>query len=110
MGRVFSWNEIVDDCVPVVESFSTVADKVKERLRHTPGVKGAVLCGSVLQENHNERSDVDVVVLYDQIKRGQLSEAVEDIYYFARKFHVPVEIHPIDTETAKTPIHHVDLS
>ena len=65
MGRVFSWQEINSGQIPDLSSFDSVGNLLREELTACPAVLGALICGSFLRGDHNLRSDIDCVVLYE---------------------------------------------
>lgn len=110
MGKVFSWNEIESGEIPQYSDFSTVISKIRQDLETTDGVVGGILCGSVLWNSCNQRSDIDCVVVYDPAKRREVVEVLRGINRTAADLHVPAELIPLDLHIARTPLHHIGLS
>lgn len=110
MGKVFSWEEIQDRKIPQLKDFKIVAGKIRKELEAADGVVGGILCGSMLWNSYNRRSDIDCLVVYDLARRREVVEVLRDINQFAADLHVPTELIPIDLHIAKTPLHHIGLS
>lgn len=110
MGKVFSWDEIERGEIPQPQDFETVALKIRKELEAADGVIGAILCGSILWNSCNQRSDIDCLVVYDQTRRSEVVKVLRAISQVAADIHVPTEFIPIDLHIARTPIHHIGLS
>lgn len=107
---VFSWNEIECGKIPQPSDFTTVISRIRQDLGATDGVVGAILYGSVFWNGYNQRSDIDCVVVYDPTKRHEIVQVLRSINRIATDLHVPAELIPIDSHTARTPLHHINLS
>lgn len=110
MGKVFSWNEIEERKIPQPQDFETVVSKIRQELGVADGVIGGILCGSILWNSCNQRSDIDCVVVYDHTKRREVVEVLRGINQVAADLHVPTELIPLDLHIARTPLHHIGLS
>lgn len=110
MGKVFSWGEIERKEIPQPSDFSAVVSKTRQNLEVTNGVVGGILCGSVLWNSYNERSDIDCLVVYDPAKRREVVKALRDINQTAATLHVPVELIPLDLDVVRTPMHYIGPS
>jgi len=110
VGKVFSWGEIERKEIPQPSDFSIVVGKIRQNLEVANGVVGGILCGSVLWNSYNERSDIDCVVVYDPTKRREVVEALRDINQTASTLHVPTELIPLDMHIVRTPLHHIGPS
>lgn len=110
LGKVFSWDEIKDNKVPQLESFSTVTKCVKNKLETTDGIIGSILCGSILFNKYTVRSDIDCVVIYDPSQRRNVVKTLRNIHQAAKALYVPVELIPLDIHTISTPLHHIEPS
>lgn len=110
MGKVFSWKEIERREIPQLSSFSAVVGKIRQDLEVADGVIGGILCGSVLWNTCNQRSDIDCVVVYDPVKRREVVKALRGINQTAANLHVPTELIPLDLHIARTLLHHIGLS
>ena len=110
MGKVFSWKEIERREIPQLSSFSTIVGKIRQDLEITDGVIGGILCGSILWDACNQRSDIDCVVLYDPVKRREVVKTLRGINQTAADLHVPAELIPLDLHIVRTPLHHIGPS
>lgn len=110
MGKVFSWNEIEERKIPQPSDFTTIVSKIRQDLGATDGVVGGILCGSILWNSCNQRSDIDCVVVYDPAKRREVVGVLRGINQAAADHHVPAEMIPLDLHIARTPLHHIGLS
>ena len=110
MGKVFSWNEVEERKIPQPSDFTTVVSKIRQDLGATDGVVGGILCGSILWNSCNQRSDIDCVVVYDPAKRREVVGVLRGINQAAADHHVPAEMIPLDLHIARTPLHHIGLS
>lgn len=107
MGRVFSWDQFTKNEIPTLQGFQEVIDLSRERLEGTDGVIGAILCGSCLWGTHDQRSDVDCVVLYDFQKKVDVFHALKKINAQAYTRRVPVQFICVDTDVARKGMHDV---
>ena len=110
MGKVFSWSEIEERKIPQPSDFTTVVSRIRQDLEATDGVIGGILCGSILWNNCNQRSDIDCVVVYNPAKRREVVDVLRGINQAAADHHVPAEMIPLDLHIARTPLHHIGLS
>lgn len=110
MGRVFSWSEVEQRKVPHAASFSKVVSRIRHDLEATEGVVGGILCGSLLWNCCTPRSDIDCVVVYDPEKRREVMAVLQRINQEAAELYVPVDMIPVDSQMAGTPMHHIGLS
>ena len=110
MGKVFSWQEIEEGKIPQPQDFTIIVKKIRQELEATDGVIGGILCGSILWNSCNQRSDIDCVVVYDPEKRREVVEILRGINQTAANLHVPAELIPLDLHIAGTPLHHIGLS
>ena len=110
MGKVFSWDEIKKGKIPQPSDFTTIVSRIRQDLGVTDGVIGGILCGSILWNSCNQRSDIDCVVVYDPVKRRKVVDVLRGINQAAANRHVPAELIPLDLHIAKTPLHHIGLS
>lgn len=107
MGKVFSWEDVQQKHIPNLSSFDVIGDKLKEELSKHSFINGALMCGSFLKGDHNRRSDIDCVVLYDFNCRKEAVELFQKLNAFSESLYVPLELIPLDTELAGTPYHHL---
>ncbi len=110
VGKVFSWNEVGEKKIPQLLDFTTIVNKIRQDLEAADGVVGGILCGSILWNSYNQRSDIDCVVVYDPAKRREVFDALRGINQAAADRHVPAEMIPLDLHIAGTPLHHIGLS
>lgn len=105
MGKVYSWEEINSNQVPYLSDYIKVGDMLKKKLSESPVIMGALLCGSFLRGDHNIRSDIDCVVIYNWEERQNAMELFQELNMFASGFKIPLELIPLDTELAQTSYH-----
>lgn len=110
MGKVFSWREIEEGKIPQPQDFAIVVSKIRQKLEAADGVIGGILCGSILWNSCNQRSDIDCVVVYEPRARREVVEVLRGINQAAADLHVPAEMIPLDIHIARTPLHHIGLS
>lgn len=110
MGKVFSWDEIAEGKIPQLQDFETVVSEIRQKLEAIDGVVGGTLCGSILWNSYNQRSDIDCVVVYDPAERREVVKALRGINQVAASLHVPTGLISLDTHIARTPLHHIGLS
>ena len=84
MGKVFSWEEIVKNEVPLLHSFSEVVSLCKE-LSQCPGIIGGIICGSVLRGDYDLRSDLDCLILYRSEQAKKILLLLQEIVSLATK-------------------------
>ena len=102
LGRIFSWEEIEQGKIPKLESFTEIAHIIRKDLLPNEKVEAALLCGSVLREDFCPRSDVDCIVIYNDI--AVISD-LRRLITIAKTEFVPVEMIPIDVRMVEAGIH-----
>ena len=102
LGRIFSWEEIEQGKIPKLESFTEIANIIRKDLLPNEKVEAALLCGSVLREDFSLRSDVDCIVIYNDI--AVISD-LRRLITIAKTEFVPVEMIPIDVRMVEAGIH-----
>src|SRR4030042_353606 len=108
MGRVFSWQEIESGQIPELKNFDLVGEMLRKELSICPAIIGALICGSFLRRDHNRRSDIDCVVLYEWKKRQAAENVLRELAQISSDLNVPLEFVPVDSELAQTPLHHLE--
>lgn len=109
MGRVFSWKEVRDKCMPARKDFPPVVRDVREVLSVCEGIIGAVLCGAVQRGDWTVRSDIDCLVVYEPSDRLAVIDTLRKLVLSALERHIPIEFIPVDAELANRGLHHIDL-
>ena len=84
-----------------------VIDTMRTKLGATEGIVGAILCGFCMWGTHDQRSDVDCVVLYDFGARERVFHVFKEIEAEAHSLYVPAQIICVDTEVAKIGMHDI---
>ncbi len=107
MGRVFSWPDIEAGQIPKITDFPVVVRHIRKVIEAEDSIAGALLCGSVLRGDHNCRSDIDCVVIYNTKSERRAMEVLQGITEFASKRYVPVGFVPCDSSTVLTRFHHL---
>jgi predicted nucleotidyltransferase len=113
MGKVFTWEEIKEGKVPSIERFYLVRDKLLyPQLRDFLSeelILGAMVFGSVVTGDVNERSDVDVLIVASN-HLEKLGPRLRELKDKAKKIHVPLDLIVIPSELAKSSMHSVTLA
>ena len=109
MGRVFTYKQIKQRHIPILGDFPVALQVIRQALESHPGVVAGLQCGSVLEGTHNPRSDVDVVVVYQQANFQNVMEDLQRLTAFAWRLHIPVQFIPFSLEAAKVGLHTVSL-
>lgn len=107
MGRVFSWDDVSCNNIPTLEAFQEVFAGVKSRIQSESSIVAAIACGSVARSDHNVRSDLDVVVIYDHENAELANTWMRSEHRMAAKLHVPLSFLPCDVSIARTRMHHL---
>ncbi|HUY62339.1 MAG TPA: nucleotidyltransferase domain-containing protein [Candidatus Paceibacterota bacterium] len=107
MGQVFKWEDVARKNVPQPEAFKAVMEDVRHRLAYEPSIVGAIMCGSVVRGDYTVRSDLDCVVLYEEVLQDDAFELMQSAAVDAASLHVPLVFIPCDTMLAQTRMHHL---
>lgn len=108
MGRVFTFQEIVDDRVPSLETQQRIAAKIPERLKQCPGIIGAVGLGSLQRGDGTRRSDHDWVVLYKDSMKYDARLYLQDLCTLGATQHaVDIDFIQCTDAIARTRFHHL---
>ncbi len=107
MGKVYSWQDVEARRIPQLTDFPLVIDHMREVFKKEKSILGGLVCGSVLRGDHNRRSDVNCVVVYDTKLEREAMKVLQGISSFAANVHVPVGFVLCDTYTASTRFHHL---
>lgn len=110
MGRIFSWNEIEEKKIPQLQNFTNLVNQIRKELEILDGIIGGILFGSMLWNNHNQRSDIDCLLVYNPIAQKKVFKVLNYINKIASDFYIPLEIIPLDLRIIKTSLHHIGLS
>ncbi len=110
MPHVFTFAEIHAGHVPGRDSFSEVAEEVRQLLSRSPAVAGGLLFGSVLTGSHTKCSDLDCVVAYESADEHDCLDVVRKLIGMARKKRVPLEPIMLNITLARQGIHTIGRS
>lgn len=110
MGIVYTWDDVREGHIPTLNSFDLVAQQLRQTLASHEAIESAVICGSVLRRDHNVRSDIDCVVLYDADQEWSAIQIMQQIGKDAASLHVPVNFVPVDTHLAASSMHQLGRS
>ena len=110
MGKIFTWDEIRAGKIPTYESFNLVASTIRDSFLIEQSIVTALLFGSVVRGDSNQRSDIDCLVLYKTEHERLAIEAMHRVDRIAHSLHVPINFTPCDTILGKTRLHHVGSS
>ena len=107
MGKVYAWEDVEARRIPRLEDFPVVIDHMREVFKKEKSILGGLICGSVLRGDHNCRSDIDCVVVYETKLEREAMEVLQGVSAFAGNMYVPVGFVPCDIYTASTRFHHI---
>lgn len=105
--RTFDLESFVKNEIPLEESFHTTNREFEEELRKRlgKGIIGSISHGSFRSGNHKKSSDIDYLILTEDISIDhELKEIAFNLY---KKSFVPIEYRPVDIEQAKIGAHTV---
>lgn len=108
MGRVFTFDEIKTDTIPRLRDFPELVDVVRRELDESLVVQGAILHGSVFRGDHSIRSDVDVLMLYEPGREGEIVDLQQELQSEAKSLAIPLRLIAVDVDMARAGDH--DLS
>lgn len=106
MGKVFTWQEVAERRIPVLGDFTLVLQALRNTLSRSPSIFGALVCGSVIRGDHNRRSDLDCVVIYDAKKSRDAYAIMQSLSVYAHRLHVPLTFISSSTRLTVTRMHH----
>ena len=107
MGKIFTWEEIVNRRIPKIESFKITERSLETELTNCQGVIGAIKVGSIVWDLHTVLSDIDCVIVYEKSKRSAVMKVLNSCKYKANQLFVPLELIPVDHISAKKGNHHL---
>ncbi len=107
MGKVFTWEEVIRDHVPCLDSFDEMGKLLRRELENSSVVVSALILGSFLRRDHSVRSDIDTLVVYPFERRTEAVEFLRGLKARAKQLYVPIEFISLDVELAMTPDHHI---
>jgi len=110
MGKVFSWNEIEEGKIPAINDFHIVCEKMKLKFSEMREIVGAAICGSILNEGIDIRSDIDAVIVYSESSRSIVIKAMQSLSLVAQELNVPIELVLISDGQARRSGHGIDRS
>ena len=108
LGRVYSYEEVINGRVPGMPSFERLERILRKKLTASLDVVGAILHGSVLRKDHDERSDMDCVVLVNDGKGKRFIELQQKLTLFAKSMHIDLEFVTVDIRLASTTMHTIE--
>lgn len=110
MGKVFTWEEVRNGHIPLLQDFDSAIKAFREAVMAERSILGALVCGSVTRGDHTVRSDVDCFVLYDHVRESEAFAFMQVSTGVAQKLHVPLGCVPCDSLLIKTRMHHLGQS
>lgn len=105
MGRVFTFDEIQTDTIPRRRDFPVLVDIIRDELGQSLIVPGAVIYGSVLRGDYSIRSDVDVLMLYEPGREGEIVDLQQWLQDKAKSLAIPLQLIAVDADMAKAGDH-----
>jgi predicted nucleotidyltransferase len=108
--RVFTFEEILNNRVPLMESFDAIVALIRGRFESSPDIVGAMIIGSVIRRDHRPDSDIDVIAVHAAGRRESAVALFQEISREAKRLHVPVGFIFLGMERARTPHHHVTVA
>jgi len=109
MGRIFTYSELKKGKIPKENFFLYLEETLKKSLEElvvNNYIKGALFYGSVTRNEYNLRSDIDILVLYNNLYALKRMRKIRK--NFKNKENVEIEFSPFYTPLAPTPFHRVD--
>lgn len=103
MGRVFRYSEVVSGQVPTQAGFTAGKQDIWKTMQNCDDILGAIVCGSIIHGTHNLRSDIDLVIYYQDTPAAQA--AIAGLRQRCARRHLDLAVILIDTEVAKTRFH-----
>lgn len=103
MGRVFRYSEVVEGQVPGAIDFQDGKQDIWATMEDCDDILGAIVCGSIIHGTHNLRSDIDLVIYYEDTPSAR--EAIAGLRQRCADRHLDLAVILIDTEVAKTRFH-----
>ncbi len=100
MARVFTWDELRTDAIPRPEAFSYISNQLRRDLAAEPAVIGALLYGSTLRGDCDERSDIDALLIYRPGTQEIIVSLQQHLRSAAAGRFVPLRIIAVDSELA----------
>jgi predicted nucleotidyltransferase len=110
MGRIFTFEQIQKGLIPTRTNFALVIERVTAKLGKSRYVIASQFCGSVAYGTQAERSDVDFVFVYRRAGARRVKQIERELYEFARKLSVPLELIAIDERMARSRMHTISAS
>jgi predicted nucleotidyltransferase len=107
LGQIFTWDNIASKEIPEPTNFLTLLSEIRRELTQHHAVVGAVICGSVIWQTHNRRSDLDIIVVYNPAQQKEAFTLFTDLNRRAKKLYIPLELMPIDANFVTTKFHHI---
>lgn len=101
MGRIFSWEEIIEGKIPRSVDFKIAGQRVEVEICTNDKIVGALFFGSILRNDLTVQSDIDVLILY----RGNIIKDLRELVFMAKLQFVPLQIIPLKVKIANRGIH-----
>lgn len=105
MGKVYAWKDIESGRIPHRRSFGVVVRQIRKVFEQEVSIEAALVCGSVVRDDHTRRSDLDVVVVYNAAFEQRAMKLLQQLTAFAKQRYVPLEFNPCDSRTIQTRFH-----
>lgn len=100
MGRVFTAKAMKANKVPHRDAFLSTAEIIRQGLGESPHVLAALIHGSFQRGDYNERSDIDVVLVYEYRYHQHVVALQEHLQKVGLARCVPIRIILTDRESA----------
>lgn len=110
MGKVFTWEEVRNGHIPLLQDFDSAIKAFRMALALEDSITGALVCGSVTRGDHTVRSDIDCFVLYDHKRETEAFAFMQASTEAAKLMHVPLGCVPCDSLLITTRMHHLGQS
>lgn len=105
MERVFTFPQIQAGCIPRLRDFVSLVDVIRRELDESSIVQGAIIHGSVFRGDHSIRSDVDVLMLSESRRDGEVADLQQLLQDEASSLAIPLRLIAVDAELAKAGDH-----
>ena len=111
MGRVFTWEDVVEKRVPNTEhSFNIVGKHVRESIKNFDVITDAGFLGTFIFGKHSIRSDIDCVLVFSEKNQRECISFFQQLNLVANNYHVPLELRAIPQDIASSPYHTMHTS
>lgn len=103
MGRVFRFSEVRSRQVPTAADFEIGKADIWRTLEQCEDVFGGIVCGSIVHNSYNLRSDIDLVLYH--LATDESEEVIKSLRQRCAARNLELNIVPVDPIIADTRYH-----